>query len=178
MNYEVLRFWFEETTPDKWWQKDDDFDAEIKRRFINLHNQAKVGELFTWRDSAEGSLAEIIILDQFSRNIYRDTPEAFGCDSLALVLAQTAITKRFDEKLPEVQRSFIYLPFMHSESQLIHEQAVKLYTALGNENNLDFELQHKRIIDRFGRYPHRNEILGRKSTPEEVQFLTEPNSSF
>lgn len=175
---QIIRFWFEETTPDKWWQKDDYFDAEIKRRFINLHNQAKVGELFTWRDSAEGSLAEIIILDQFSRNIYRDTPEAFGCDSLALVLAQTAIAKRFDEKLPEVQRSFIYLPFMHSESQLIHEQAVKLYTALGNENNLDFELQHKRIIDRFGRYPHRNEILGRKSTPEEVQFLTEPNSSF
>lgn len=175
---QIIRFWFEETTPDKWWQKDDDFDAEIKRRFTNLHNQARVGELFTWRDSAEGSLAEIIILDQFSRNIYRDTPEAFECDSLALVLAQTAIAKRFDEKLPEVQKSFIYLPFMHSESQLIHEQAVKLYTALGNENNLDFELQHKRIIDRFGRYPHRNKILGRESTAEEVQFLTEPNSSF
>ena len=123
-------------------------------------------------------MAEIIVLDQFSRNIYRDSPLSFATDSLALVLAQEAIRVGADKKVSESMRSFFYMPFMHSESAVIHEEAVVLYEAYGNEGNLDFELRHKAIIDRFGRYPHRNEILGRDSTAEEVEFLSQPGSRF
>lgn len=174
----VLDFWFKEIEPKQHWIKDPDFDALISERFGELHKQAKAGELFQWRSSARGTLAEIIILDQFSRNMYRDAPESFACDSLALVLAQVAVEKGIDDALPETERPFLYLPYMHSESPLIHEEAVRLYTKLGNHDSLDFEMKHKAIIDRFGRYPHRNDILGRQSTDEELAFLRQPNSSF
>ncbi|PWI33746.1 DUF924 domain-containing protein [Vibrio albus] len=174
----VIKFWFTEIDASLWWQKDKAFDSEILQRFGALHKQARAGELYEWRDTAAGSLAEVIILDQFSRNIYRDRPEAFASDPQALTLAQFAIARRFDAELPPTQRSFLYLPFMHSESAVIHGQAVRLYESLGNETYLDFELRHKAIIDRFGRYPHRNAILGRKSTAEEAEFLTQPNSGF
>ena len=178
MHTKVLDFWFTEIQPKHWWKKDKEFDALIKRRFGALHAQAKAGELFSWRESARGSLAEIIILDQFSRNIYRDQAEAFASDPLSLALAQTAIAKGFDMDLPKTERSFLYLPFMHSESALIHHEAIRLYESLGLPANLDFERKHKVIIDSFGRYPHRNEILGRDSTEEELAFLQQPNSSF
>ncbi|MCO4785472.1 MAG: DUF924 domain-containing protein [Marinomonas atlantica] len=178
MYQSVIDFWFSELEPKQWWQKDAVLDASIKHRFEAIHAQAKVGELFEWRSTALGSLAEIIVLDQFSRNIFRDKPESFACDPLALALAQTAIAKGFDLELPEAQRNFLYMPFMHSESKRIHEQALVLFTALGNDNSLNFEQQHKAIIDRFGRYPHRNEILGRNSSQEELSFLQQPNSSF
>lgn len=178
MYQSVIDFWFSELEAKQWWQKDAALDAAIKHRFEALHAQAKACELFEWRSTALGSLAEIIVLDQFSRNIFRDKPESFASDPLALALAQTAITKGFDLELPETQRSFLYMPFMHSESKQIHEQALVLFTALGNDNNLKFEQQHKAIIDRFGRYPHRNEILGRNSSQEELSFLQQPNSSF
>ncbi|MFZ9737830.1 MAG: DUF924 family protein [Prochlorotrichaceae cyanobacterium] len=179
MYKEIIDFWFSELEPKQWWQKDREFDALIQSRFGSLHQQAKAGELFTWRQTALGSLAEIIILDQFSRNIYREKPESFACDPLALGLAQVAISKGFDAELFETERGFLYLPFMHSESQLIHIEAVKLYESLGVPNSfLDFEHQHKAIIDRFGRYPHRNPILGRESTAEEIEFLKQPHSSF
>jgi len=178
MYQQVLDFWFNEISPKMWWQKDLEFDAEIVQRFGLLHQQAVHGELFEWRENAESSLAEVIVLDQFSRNIYRDAPQAFAADPLALALAQQAIKNGFDKLVEAEMRSFFYLPFMHSESKRIHEEAVKLYTAHGNENNLEFEIKHKVIIDRFGRYPHRNEILGRVSTQEEIAFLKEPDSSF
>lgn len=178
MYQQVLDFWFNEISPKMWWQKDLAFDAEIFRRFGALHQQAVLGELFEWREHAESSLAEVIVLDQFSRNIHRDTAQAFAADPLALALAQQAIKNGFDKLVDVEKRGFFYLPFMHSESKRIHEEAVKLYTAHGNENNLEFELKHKVIIDRFCRYPHRNEILGRESTQEEIAFLSEPNSSF
>ena len=178
MSNEIIDFWFSELEPNQWWQKDLEFDSMIQRRFGLLYEQAQAGELFQWRETAKGSLAEIIILDQFSRNIYRDKAESFSCDPLALALAQFAIAKGFDLELSETERTFLYLPFMHSESQLIHVEAVKLYEALGNSGNLDFEHKHKAIIDRFGRYPHRNTILGRTSTEEEIEFLKQPNSSF
>lgn len=174
----IIDFWFTELEPKQWWQKDDRLDAQIKTRFGKLHHQASVNELFDWRESATGSLAEIIVLDQFSRNIYREKPAAFACDTLALALAQTAIAKGFDKKLTDEQRVFLYMPFMHSESKLIHKEAVQLFKALGIQNNLDFEYQHKAIIDRFNRYPHRNKILGRESTKEELEFLKQPNSGF
>ena len=175
---EVLDFWFTELSPKQWWVKDDELDALIERRFGNLLNQAKAGELFQWRDTALGSLAEIIIVDQFSRNIHRDKPESFINDSMALVLAQSAISKGFDKELSETQLSFLYMPFMHSESSKIHIEAIKLFESLGNKNNLDFEYRHKAIIDKFGRYPHRNEILGRESSKEEIAFLKQANSGF
>lgn len=123
-------------------------------------------------------LAEVLVLDQFSRNMYRGQAKAFACDSLALALAQTAVAKGFDLQLTEVQRSFLYMPYMHSESAVIHEQAAKLYTKLGREENLKFEYKHKQIIDTFGRYPHRNLALGRTSTAEELEFLKRPDSGF
>ncbi len=119
----------------------------------------------------QGRLAEIIVLDQFSRNVYRDTPRAFAQDALALVLAQELVASGQDRSLPEAQRVFAYMPYMHSESALVHAQAVELFTQLGIQDNLNFELRHKAIIDRFGRYPHRNAILGRTSSAEELAFL-------
>jgi uncharacterized protein (DUF924 family) len=178
MQQKVLQFWFEETSPESWWKKDSDFDNLIRDRFGTLLQQAAQGELSGWRETAPGRLAEIIVLDQFSRNIHRDTARAFAQDGMALVLAQEAIAAGADQMLPATERSFLYLPFMHSESPLIHQQAEALYRANGLQGNYEFELKHKAIIDRFGRYPHRNSILGRKSTTEELEFLQQPGSGF
>lgn len=178
MHEQVLQFWFDDIPQSAWWKKDSDFDTLIKHRFGDLHKQAVANELFNWRESPQGSLAEIIILDQFSRNIYRDLPESYAFDSQALTLAQTAIEKGFDKQLTAEKCKFLYLPFMHSESRAIHKTAVGLFKALGDENTLDFEMKHKVIIDKYGRYPHRNEVLGRQSSSEEVEFLKQPNSGF
>ena len=175
---DILDFWFDPDHRSLWFAKSDEFDAKIRERFQTIHHQAIQAELWSWRKTAEGRLAEIIVLDQFSRNLYRDQPQAFAHDSMALMLAQEAISLQLDAQLSPDHRSFLYMPFMHSESKLIHEFALKLFQRLGNEINLSFEKKHKLIIDRFGRYPHRNAILGRSSTPEELTFLTEPNSSF
>ena len=178
MQKEVIKFWFEEISQTQWWKKDVHFDQLIANRFSEVHGQASRCELNSWRDTTEGRLAEIIVLDQFSRNIYRDSPLSFATDSLALALSQEAIRAGADKEIAEGMRSFFYMPFMHSESAAIHKEAVSLYEAYGNEGNLNFELRHKAIIDRFGRYPHRNEILGRDSTAEEVEFLSQQGSSF
>jgi len=174
----VLSFWFDELTPAQWFEKNPALDKEISTRFLDLHRRAAQCELYTWRSSTRGQLAEIIVLDQFSRNIFRDTPGAFAQDPLALALAQFAVAQQADRYLSTEQRSFLYLPYMHSESAAIHDIAVKLYDQHGLENNLDFEYKHKAIIDRFGRYPHRNAILGRESTDEEIEFLKQPGSGF
>jgi len=175
---EVLHFWFKEISSEQWWLKDLAFDQAIKSRFLPLHDAANKAELFGWRDTTQGRLAEIIILDQFSRNIYRERAQAFASDVLALVLAQEAIALGLDMKVTENQRSFFYLPYMHSESLLIHNQAMVLYEKLGNPSNLAFEIKHRDIIKKFARYPHRNAILGRKSTAVEMEFLKQPGSSF
>jgi len=174
----IPHFWFTELTPKQHFAKDAALDEAIRTRFGATLEAAARCELFAWRATPEGRLAEVLVLDQFSRNVYRDTPRAFAQDALALVLAQELVASGHDGSLPEAQRSFAYMPYMHSESALVHTQAVALFTQLGNENNLDFELRHKAIIDRFGRYPHRNALLGRTSTPEELAFLSEPGSSF
>ena len=179
MNYkQVLDFWFDPENKEFWFSKSDEFDLELEEKFGHTLQQAMQCELWTWRETAEGRLAEIIVLDQFSRNLFRDHPAAFAQDPLALSLAQEAFRLDLDQQLAPDQRCFMYMPFMHSESKIIHAQALQLFEALGNPMNLDFELKHKTIIDRFGRYPHRNQILERESTPEEVEFLTQPNSSF
>lgn len=179
MNYQVIiDFWFNKNSQHLWFAKSDEFDQNIEKNFKVIHQQALQSELWHWRDSAKGRLAEIIVLDQFSRNLYRDSAQAFAQDTLALALAQETIRLGLDQQLEPDYRKFLYMPFMHSESKIIHEEALKLFEALGNPVNLEFETKHKLIIDRFGRYPHRNAILGRDSTAEELDFLKQPNSSF
>lgn len=178
MYREILKFWFEELEPPQWWKKDENLDLLIVARFSDIHRRAARCELFEWRQDAHGRLAEIIVLDQFSRNMFRGTPLSFAHDALALALAQEAISVGADKSLNQAERSFLYMPFMHSESLQIHEIATGLFRDNGNQNSLDFELKHKAIIERFGRYPHRNSILGRKSTDEEIEFLKQPGSGF
>lgn len=175
---DILNFWFEEIEPQQQFMKDPDFDQEIRLRFGEVYEQIVIGETNHWRATPEGRLAEIIVLDQFSRNMFRDLPKAFQADPLALQLAQEAVHLKADQAMPTNQRSFFYMPYMHSEDPKIHEQAMKLFDQKGLENGLKFEILHKKIIDRFGRYPHRNKILGRESTKEEIEFLQEANSSF
>ena len=178
MYQQIVKFWLEEIKPVQWWKKDTAFDALLLDRFSEIHARASRCELFEWRVKAEGRLAEIIILDQFSRNMFRDTAGAFASDAMSLTLSQEAISCGADQELTPLQRSFLYMPFMHSESLQIHDCAVELYRKNGIQSNLDFELSHKKIIEKFGRYPHRNKILGRQSTAEEIAFLTQPGSSF
>ncbi len=175
---DIIQFWFEDISPSQWWQKSVAFDENIEERFGSLHKQAVSGELFSWRKTPQGRLAEIIILDQFSRNIFRDKPQAFFSDSMALALSQEAVDLRVDRNLSLVERSFLYMPYMHSESLLIHDEALKLFDIPGLENNYQFEIKHRDIIERFNRYPHRNAILGRESTKDELYFLTQSGSSF
>lgn len=175
---DVLDFWFKELEPSQHWVKDAHLDAEIETRFGELLNKAANNGCAHWRTSAEGRLAEIIVLDQFSRNVFRDEAGAFANDVLARQLCREAIEQGADKALPVDQRSFMYMPLMHSEELEDHQLALKVYDQPSLENNLDFELRHFRIIERFGRYPHRNEILGRESTSDEMTFLTQPGSSF
>lgn len=174
----ILTFWFEELSPKQWWVKSEALDKKIGERFKETHDKAAQGELSAWRETTEGRLAEIIVLDQFSRNIYRDSLKAFSYDEMSLALAEEAVALGLDKALPPTQRAFLYMPYMHSESLPIHEKAVQLFSQDGLDANLDFELKHKVIIQRFGRYPHRNAILGRESSEEELAFLNEPGSSF
>jgi uncharacterized protein (DUF924 family) len=175
---DILTFWFEELTPKQHFGKDAALDDTIHTRFGPTLEAAARCELFAWRTTPQGRLAEILVLDQFSRNVYRNTPRSFAQDALALVLAQELVTSGQDRDLPLAQRSFAYMPYMHSESALVHTQAVLLFSQPGMENTLNFELRHKAIIDLFGRYPHRNAILGRESSTQELAFLSEPGSSF
>ena len=174
----VLKFWFEEIDSSSWWKKDEKFDQQIKQRFQEVHLEASQSALFDWRVTPEGRLAEILVLDQFSRNMYRDQPGAFAQDPLALALAQEAVAVGDHKKLEGSQQLFMIMPYMHSESLKVHDAALPLFEDLGRPGNLDFEKRHRDIIVRFGRYPHRNAILGRESTAEEIAFLNEPNSSF
>ena len=174
----ILHFWFEELTAKQHFVKDAALDETIRARFGDTLEAAARCELFAWRATAQGRLAEIIVLDQFSRNVYRNTPRAFAQDAMALVLAQELVASTQDRSLPVARRVFAYMPYMHSESALVHAQAVALFSQPGIEGNLDFELRHKAIIDRFGRFPHRTAILGRSSSAEELAFLSEPGSSF
>ncbi|HET6633235.1 MAG TPA: DUF924 family protein [Rhodanobacteraceae bacterium] len=178
MRDDILKFWFAELTPAMWWKADPALDQRIRRRFSDCIEQAARGELGAWRDTPDGRLAEIIVLDQFSRNAFRGTPRAFAQDPVALVLAQEAVRAGAPEALEPARRSFLLMPYMHSESAAIHALAEPLFRRWAPGTNLDFELRHKAIIDRFGRYPHRNAILGRQSTGEELAFLQQPGSSF
>lgn len=175
---DVLHFWFVEAGEKAWWQKSKAFDDLVRRRFLPVYEAAATGELAAWRDRDIGRLAEVIVLDQFPRNMFRDTARAFESDVMALVLSQEAVRLGVGRGWCADRRAFLLMPYMHSESRVVHEDALIVFDQPGLENNLDFERRHKAIIDRFGRYPHRNDILGRQSTPEEIAFLKEPGSSF
>lgn len=169
---DVLTFWFTDAAG-KWFAEDVDFDAMIRERFLQTHQRVVAGDTATWRQTPEGRLAEVIVLDQFSRNMFRGSKEAFAYDEMALLRAREAIAAGDDRKLSASERHMLYMPFMHSESKKVHQEAVRLFWSLPfwKWPLLRYEYAHKKIIDRFGRYPHRNKILGRTSTPEEVAFL-------
>ena len=174
----VIQFWFEDIEPRQQFTKDLEFDESIRTKFSETYQLATQGLLYAWREHPLDALAEILVLDQFSRNMFRNTPKAFEADTVALVLAQEAIRKKFDKELNNSKKAFFYMPFMHSESKEIHDIALFLFDQPGLEDSFNFEIKHKAIIDRFGRYPHRNEILGRESTADELKFLSQPGSSF
>ena len=174
----VIAFWFEELEPAQWFVMDAELDDTIRERFAPLHAAAAAGELWRWRDTPLGRLAEIVVLDQFSRNLYRDDARAFAQDSMALVLAQEAVAQGVDQALDVSGRCFLYMPYMHSESLTIHDEALRLFDQPGLEEQLHYEHLHRDILLRFGRYPHRNAALGRESSGEELDFLQQPGSSF
>lgn len=174
----VYDFWFNEGHEEYWFIRNDEFDKKIRDRFYETWEAASLGMLYDWRDSFEGRLAEIIVLDQFSRNLYRGSSLSFAQDSMALVLAQHAILHPEFQKQPLNQKSFTLLPFMHSESKEIQEISEKLYLELESDLHTKQMYAHKEIIDTFGRYPYRNEILGRKSTSEELEFIHGNDLSF
>ncbi len=197
----VLEFWFGELDDRSeladhpktkmWWKKDPQLDAEIERQFGALISAAERGELDDWRSEPDPCVALVIVLDQFRRNVFRNDPRAFALDPTARVVVREGLDRDLDESLSLIQRCFFYMPLMHSESLDDHELATAKYGELVQaarerapqqvasfQNNLDFEHRHREIIERFGRYPHRNAILGRASTNEELAFLEQPGSSF
>ena len=165
---DVLTFWFEELEPQQQFKKSQSIDEQITTRFLPTWGLIMAGETESWRDTAQGRLAEIIVLDQFSRNMFRGSAKAFSADTVALVLAQEAVRSGADTKLTQRQRLFLYMPYMHSESVKVHDKAMELFADLPN---LDYEVKHKTIIEQFGRFPHRNEVLGRESTEEEIEWM-------
>lgn len=184
----VLDFWFgapgsPEHGSDRpeWFRKDADFDARIRERFGPLISAVMGGARFG--AAPQETLAAIIVLDQFTRNVHRDTPLAFAGDAQALALAQAMTARSADHGLPVLQRSFVYLPFEHAEDAALQDRSVRCFEALAAaapamRDRLDYAIRHRDVIRRFGRFPHRNEILGRESTPEEITFLAEPGSRF
>ncbi|MCL4679360.1 MAG: DUF924 family protein [Alphaproteobacteria bacterium] len=170
---EVLRFWFEESQPQQWFQVNEDFDREIRERFLLTCEMAADGLSRHWASDADGCLALCIVLDQFPRNIFRDSPMAYAFDEMALQVAREAIQKGFDQILPPLRRRFLYLPFMHSEKIEDQSRSVKLFESMKKDDPLGYEhaLRHRAVIERFGRFPARNADLGRKDTPQERDYL-------
>lgn len=175
---DVVKFWFSETTKPNWFKKSEDFDAEIRDGLGSYYEAAREGRLGAWEETPEGALALVILLDQVPRNIFRDDVRSFATDSQALEVAKRAVERGFDRHLDKDAKAFLYLPFEHSEDRQAQEDAVRLIGALGDANYTKYAEQHRDIIARFGRFPHRNAVLGRASTPEEIEFLTQPGSSF
>jgi uncharacterized protein (DUF924 family) len=167
---EILAFW-REAGHERWYEKDDTFDNEVRRRYLDLWHKASAGELSSWEASDDGALALTIVLDQFPRNMFRDSARAFAADPLARAVASRAIARGFDQRVALAERSFFYLPFEHSEELADQERCVALNRASGDADALKWAELHADIIRRFGRFPHRNGVLGRSSTPEEETFL-------
>lgn len=175
---DVLKFWFEDHGRDDWFGGKPEFDAEIAAAFTDTHAALVRGEGWGWRGTPDGRLAEIIVLDQFSRQLFRGRPEAFASDGMALALAQEAVGGGHPNFLPMPQRIFFFLPFMHAESVAMQAESVRLHTALGSPDLLKFAEGHAACVRRFGRFPKRNAALGRTSTPEELAYMAETDGMF
>jgi uncharacterized protein (DUF924 family) len=180
---EVLRFWFEELCEDDWFAKDHHLDERIRARFLKLCEELVASEARDVRDAREiasprALLAAVIVLDQFSRNMFRDSARAFAADPIARRLARSAVDRELDRAMTDDERMFLYLPFEHSEDRADQALSVELFSRLGNDNWTRYARAHQEIIDRFGRFPHRNAVLGRESTPAELARLQEPMGKF
>ncbi|MCG6877327.1 MAG: DUF924 domain-containing protein [Betaproteobacteria bacterium] len=186
---DVLRFWFgepgsgERGRPRKaWFVKSPEFDAEIRDRFFGTYEQAEAGQLDAWQDTPLAALALVVVLDQFPRNMFRGIPRAFATDARALAVARGIVERGFDVAYVPVERAFAYLPFEHAEDIAMQRRSLALFAKLppcsSSESYMDYARRHHDVIARFGRFPHRNEILGRASTPEEKAFLNQPGSTF
>ncbi len=177
---EIIHFWFEETAPQQWFQKNSDFDDQIRDRFLVTYEMARDGLCDGWNRDAEGCLALCILLDQFPRNMFRGEADAFSTDGKALLVAKYAVSNGFDQVLHVTQRGFVYLPYEHSEKMEDQKKSVKFFEKMKKDDPLgyDYALRHMELIERFGRFPHRNARLGRKSTPEEEEYLAAPGSGF
>lgn len=177
---EVVAFWFQESTPEQWFKKDPAFDAAIRDRFWDTHRAAAAGQLDRWADTADGLMAVVLVLDQFSRNLFRDSPEAYAQDAKALQLARAGIARGFDlEVEPPDHRVFLYLPFEHSENLADQDEAVRLCEERTEDPRfLDFAHRHRDVIQTYGRFPHRNAVLGRANTPAEEEYLAQPGAGF
>ena len=175
---DVLKFWFVDHGRDDWFGGKHEFDAELAAAFADTHTAVARGEAWEWRKSPAGRLAEIIVLDQFSRQLHRKSPLAFANDAMALTLAQEAVAGGHDQAIPLDCRTFVYMPYMHSESLIVHQEAERLFRAIGNAETLDYEMKHIDVLKRFGRFPRRNEALGRQSTPEELDYIASGQGMF
>lgn len=167
---DVLEFWFNELKPENWFVKDEQLDARIRERFGALHESLRSEEIAV-PETPRGYLAAIIVLDQFSRNLHRGSPLAFASDARALALAQHALDHGFDRALDTRARKFLYMPFMHSEDKAMQSRCVELFSSIDDAESLRYAIEHRDIVERFGRFPHRNPILGRDPTPEEAEFM-------
>lgn len=167
---EILSFW-RKAGPEKWFDEDEDLDHTIRARFLALHEAAARGELAAWEDGADGALALLILLDQFSRNMFRDSARAFATDPLARAVADRALARGFDRATEATMRPFFYLPFMHSELLADQDRCLRLHEALGEAGQVKWAKLHRDIVEKFGRFPHRNRLLGRTTTPDEQAFL-------
>lgn len=177
MHGELLTFWFEDAGPARWFAHERAFDEEIRRRFSALYEEAAAGRHDDWADSADGALALLILLDQFSRNLFRDSPRAFAMDAKALAVASQALARGFDHDTTAERRQFFYMPFMHSENIEDQRRCAALFGALEDGVRwLEYARRHMKIIERFGRFPHRNETLGRRNTTEEDAWLHSPEA--
>ena len=175
---EILNFWFKECKPEQWFKKKEDFDQMIENRFSDAIEDAIAGKLDNWEDTETGCLTLILLLDQFTRNVFRDTPRAFAGDKRALALSQICCDKDYLTNTDIHRRHFMLMPMMHSENLAVQDAALPLFKKYASEKDYEYAEKHRDIIARFGRFPHRNVILGRKSTNEELEFLKQPGSSF
>jgi uncharacterized protein (DUF924 family) len=175
---DVLKFWFEDHGQEDWFGGKPEFDAEIAAGFAPTHAALALGEGWGWRDKPDGRLAEIIVLDQFSRQLFRGQAEAFASDGMALALAEEAVGGGHHQFLPPERRGFVLMPFMHSESPAMQAESVRLHTALGNPDALKFAEGHAAVIRRFGRFPRRNKALDRTSTQDELDYMASGTGMF
>ncbi len=177
---DILSFWFEETQPQQWFQVSEAFDTDVKERFTDDYEKARDEIYEDWKKDADGCLALILLLDQFPRNMFRGTGQAFETDGKALVIAKYAVSKGFDQLLPPIKRRFLYLPYEHSENLNDQRKCVELFEKMKKDDPLghEYALKHLKVIEEFGRFPHRNEILGRMNTPEEEAYLAQPGAGF